>query len=278
MNDDDPTPEEMDAVTALLRDPALWTGPSADVEDRVLAAIAAEMSAVDPTGAASDQPIDDPAALDEMPLRGTEPTGPGTQPPVGGADPAPTGLAPAGGTTGASHRAPTGQAPPASGDGAPGGNVVDLSARRSRRRLVLSLAAAAAVAVLALAAVSLLPLSGSPDELDTVALAGGDNAPGASAVAEIEHLANGDRIVLKIEDLPPAPEGTFYAAWVIDDDPALRVGAGTFHMQGASDGEIVLWSGVSTEVYRTVSVTLQSIDDPAGPGQPILKGTLGSEG
>jgi Anti-sigma-K factor rskA len=106
-------------------------------------------------------------------------------------------------------------------------------------------------------------------------LAAGEFAPTSTGLAHIDEQANGVRIVLDVSGLEPAPPGTFYAAWVVREEPKNRVGVGTFHLRGG-DGRIELWSGVSMRDYPILSVTLQPENDPTGPGQPVMKGRLGS--
>ena len=57
-------------------------------------------------------------------------------------------------------------------------------------------------------------------------------------------------------------------------EPKVRIPIGTFHRRGG-DGEIGLWSGVATDRFSTLSVTLQSVDAPADPGEVVLVGQIG---
>jgi hypothetical protein len=103
------------------------------------------------------------------------------------------------------------------------------------------------------AVVDLNPSDGGADV--ELALAATELAPGASADAAIDTTPLGTRILLDMRDLPPAPAGTYYEAWLrIDAD--IGVSAGTFHMRGG-DGEIELWAGVSIDDYPLFTVTLQ---------------------
>lgn len=156
------------------------------------------------------------------------------------------------------------------------------SERRARSQFTPSRWRRAGMVTLAAAAVVTFALLAGGDAVRDwvqrpdaqLVLAGGDYAPDATAVARIDEEPNGVRIDLRVTGLAPAPPGTFYAAWVVPDDSARRVGIGSFHMRGG-EGSIQLWSGVELDDYPVVSVTLQQVSDPSGPGQPVLRGRLG---
>lgn len=147
---------------------------------------------------------------------------------------------------------------------------------RVARRPVAAWVAAAAAALLAVVVL----LSPSPDgdsdppPPDAVAtLVGTELASDARAAVEVVALANGVRIMLEVQDLPPAPPGTYYQAWVRRSSEE-GVSAGTFHMRGG-DGPVVLWAGVSTEDYPLLTVTLQQESEgPESSGQVVLRGEL----
>lgn len=147
------------------------------------------------------------------------------------------------------------------------------------RRPVAAWVAAAAAALLAVVVL----LSPSPDDdgdgdapppPDAVAtLVGTELASDARADVEVVALPNGVRIMLEVEDLPPAPPGAYYQAWV-RRSPEEGVSAGTFHMRGG-DGPVVLWAGVSTDDYPLLTVTLQQESEgPESSGQVVLRGEL----
>ncbi|MEO1061265.1 MAG: anti-sigma factor [Actinomycetota bacterium] len=141
-----------------------------------------------------------------------------------------------------------------------------------RRRALPVLGAAAAI-VLAVFGLTTL-FSGGDDgpEGRIVELAGTDLAPGASAEADVVDTPAGVKILLDVSDLPPAPEGGFYQAWVRNADGG--VSAGTFHLRGG-DGEIELWSGVPIDEYPIITVTLQMEGEgPASSGQVVLRGEI----
>lgn len=150
---------------------------------------------------------------------------------------------------------------------------VEADDRRFRHRVVLI----GAAVVIALAAVvgSLLGTrdggQGDPDAVE-LALSGTDLAPDATAVAELSDRPSGLRIRLDVEGLPPAPAGSFYEAWVRNDDGGIS--AGTFHLRGG-DGSIELWAGVSADDFPTMTVTLEDVaGGPESSGQVVLVGSL----
>ena len=163
-------------------------------------------------------------------------------------------------------------APGGPADEGPAGTVVD--ARHRFRRGGLVLGAAAAVVVVVAIGWAVLRTS-EPDTGGTgqqVALAPTDLAPpDASGQADITALPGGTQIVLDVSGLPPAPEGFYYEAW-LRKSPEVGVSAGTFHLRGG-DTTVVLWSGVSTDDYPLVTVTLQ--EEGAGAessGKVVLRG------
>lgn len=93
-------------------------------------------------------------------------------------------------------------------------------------------------------------------------LAGTEFAPEATAEVRIVDTPAGIILRLEVEGLEPAPPGTYYQGWVVSDDAAVSVG--TFHMRGG-DGQVAFWSGVETERYPTLVVTLQ--EERAGPAR-----------
>jgi hypothetical protein len=165
-------------------------------------------------------------------------------------------------------------APGGPADEGPTGTVVDARHRFRRGGLVLG-AAAAVVVVVAIGWAVLR--SSEPDtggSGEQVALAPTDLAPSdASGRADISALPGGTQIVLDVSGLPPAPEGFYYEAW-LRKSPEVGVSAGTFHLRGG-DAEIVLWSGVSTDDYPLVTVTIQ--EEGAGAessGKVVLRGQV----
>ena len=139
---------------------------------------------------------------------------------------------------------------------------------RPRRIMLASLAAAASIALV----VGVLVATGttaSPDyqgQLTATAL-----APGARASAEVTRNAAGFRVTVDAHGLRPLRAGAFYQAWLKNASGGL-VSIGTF---SSSDGAITLWSGVSPQQYRGISVTIEPDNgDPASSGRRVLTGEL----
>ncbi len=143
-----------------------------------------------------------------------------------------------------------------------------------RRRLVpVVVGIAAALLVVVGVSVALDSGTGSDPRVDEVAMVGTDLAPDASAYAVIADTPLGTVIHLDLSGLPPAPAGAYYEAW-LRTGPEVGVSAGTFHLRGG-DGEVELWSGVSTDDYPIVTVTLQEEGGgTASSAQVVLRGTV----
>lgn len=169
----------------------------------------------------------------------------------------------------AAEAGPVAQAPTAVADitAAPD-NVTPISAAR---RWLAPIAAGVAAALVILGGFALVAGDDDPSGVE-VALAGTDLAPDASAQAVIADTPLGTRIVLDVTGLPPAPEGTYYEAWV-RQDAEVGVSAGTFHLRGG-DGEIELWAGVSTDDYPLITVTIQEEASVESSGRVVLRALL----
>lgn len=145
-------------------------------------------------------------------------------------------------------------------------NVVAISAVR---RWIAPFLAGAAAVLLVVAAVAIVP--GGDADVVAVAMAGTPEAPDASATADVAATPLGTRIEFDVTGLPPAPEGSYYEAW-LRQSPEVGVSAGTFHLRGG-DGEIELWAGVGLDEYPLVTVTLQREGDGAeSSGVVVLSG------
>jgi Anti-sigma-K factor rskA len=228
----DPGDPRLDTVVRLLDDPALWTEVPPDLRDRVVGAALAG--------------VDEDAETD---LDADAGTGPAT---------APTDV------PGRRDR----------------GDAVPLHARRRAGRTTrfgrrpALLAAAAAVVVLGLGVAGGLTMlsDDAAEPLAEVALAGTEEAPGASATASLTREPSGISVELDVSGLPPAPPGTFYEVWLVGDSG--KVSGGTFHMRGEQDG-ITLWWGVDPEGYDALTITRQPVEGgtPA-EGVVVLRGEL----
>lgn len=152
---------------------------------------------------------------------------------------------------------------------APVGNVASIS---TARRWIGPFAAGLAAALALVVGFGAL---GAGDDRDGIELAldGTDLAPEAAGVVEIVDTPNGTVLLLDVSGLAPAPEGSYYEAWV-RQDAATGVSAGTFHLRGGG-GEIELWAGVGTEDYPLFTVTIQDEADPVSSGQVVLRGLIG---
>jgi Anti-sigma-K factor rskA len=148
--------------------------------------------------------------------------------------------------------------------------VVAATRRRSRATWWIGAAAAAAVGALAVGII----VTRDDGESDVqFAIDGTDLDADAAATAVVNELSNGAAIQLDVENLDPAPEGSYYQGWV-RSAAGETVPIGTFHMRGG-DGTVTLWSGVDIAAYPTLTVTLQ--EEGAGPessGQVVLRGLI----
>jgi hypothetical protein len=131
-----------------------------------------------------------------------------------------------------------------------------------------------AAAVLLVVAVGWVALRSPDAEGELVALAPTDLAPlAARAEARVSDQPGGTRILLEVRGLPPAPAGSYYEAW-LRQSPEVGVSAGTFHLRGGDD-EVELWSGVATEDYPLITVTIQEEGGgAASSGRVVLSGRV----
>ena len=136
-----------------------------------------------------------------------------------------------------------------------------------RRWLVAVAAAIVAITGIG-AAISLRGGDDAPDG-DVFALEATELAADASGEVVLTELQNGLRIILIVDDLPPAEAGQFYEAWM--SSSAGPVSAGTFHMRSGS-GEIELWAGVvPSDRYQRLAITLEDEDgDATSSGRVVL--------
>ena len=124
------------------------------------------------------------------------------------------------------------------------------------RARLLAFGAGAAAAVLAVAVWAGLRGPGPDWRVD---LPGTAEAPLAMGVVEGWNEASGTRLVLDIEGLPPAPEGSVYEFWLSRDE--LHISAGTF----VSPDAVELWAGVSRGDFPRLWITLEPLDDDESP-------------
>ncbi|GEM_PF-1098623 len=145
--------------------------------------------------------------------------------------------------------------------------AVVLAFRRSRRARWLAAGGGFVAGAAAAAAVALVVLTGPSGGGDTFELAATSRNPEAVVTALVDPQPAGVAITLNIQGLPAAPPGTYYAAWL--EGEAGTVPVGTFHWR-TGGVPIELWSGVTTDRYPRLFVTVQDEGGPAGPSDIIV--------
>ena len=239
---------ELDELRALLADPTLWSEPPAELEDSVVALIAAEAG----------------ATTDSSPVTSTP-----TAPTAGSSEPPPFRLQ----SVSTDRDDPEPEAPVAPTAPITPSAPTDLSAareRKQRRRFSRpTLLVAAAAAVVAITVSGILLLRDSGQRRFDVALSATELAPGATGNAVMLKTDSGWEITLNATGLPRRENGEFYQAWLRNADGVL-VPIGTFN-EGT---DVVLWGGVSPESFSTMTITLETADgDQNSSGQRVLVGT-----
>ncbi len=153
--------------------------------------------------------------------------------------------------------------------------VIDLESRRRPQWSSALLGAAAALLLAVGGFVVLNAVSSADDDPSDIsfALEATDLEPTAAGNVDLTTTPNGTRIVLETTGLPPAPEGTYYEAW-LRTGPDFGVSAGTFHLRGGGGVEIELWAGVSFEDFPLFTVTLQPVGMTESSGQVVLLARL----
>jgi hypothetical protein len=133
-------------------------------------------------------------------------------------------------------------------DERPTAPVLDFDARRRPQwsSALLGAAAAMLLAVAGFVVLNLVADDGGPSSDFAVALAPTELQPGASGRVELTARPDGTVIVIETTGLPPAPEGTYYEAW-LRTGPEFGVSPGTFHLRGgggcpSSSGRACRWS------------------------------------
>ncbi len=257
LHPDDPAAAGLDRVGAALADATVWSEPPPALRDRLLAAAVAEADWAPPAG----------------PSRSSSP---------GGVAPNVTGEVTGGDVSG--YEAPVRPGPGPNGGPSEPESPVQLDEwrrperpRRTGRRVIAGAGLVAAGAAAAVAALTLVPRLSSGDEVADdpfrYQAAPTELVPGASAEFSVVSTPSGEEITLWTEGLPAAPEGRYYAAWLVGPEGPVPVG--TFHMRRGEEA-IDLWSGVDTERYPNFMVTLQSEGEPPTPSdQVMLRGQVG---
>lgn len=86
-----------------------------------------------------------------------------------------------------------------------------------------------------------------------------EEARGATAMISGWNTDMGSRLLLEVNNLPPAPPRHFYEVWFTSDQ--THVSAGTFH----TSGRFELWAGVQRRDYPRIWITLEPADGYNGP-------------
>ena len=135
------------------------------------------------------------------------------------------------------------------------------------RRRSWRLPVAAAVAGLLVASLGAWALARNPGADWKVPIPGTSEAPAAAGVIQGWNESTGTRVVLQVEGLAPAPEGSVYELWFTRDE--IHVSAGTF----TGSGEVELWVGVSRGAFPRLWVTLGPIDEDTAPSRVTVLDT-----
>lgn len=160
------------------------------------------------------------------------------------------------------------------------------AAARSRRRWLPTLMPRAWAAT-ALAAVALLAAGiGIGTLIDGGGSGGGSAVPqgpaivlaplgGAPASASADaRMVGPNRMLLRVDDLPPAPAGSYYEAWLLDG-PGRVVPVASFSVGDDGRAVVELPLPAAADRYRYLDVSLQRIDGGAEhSGDSLLRGNV----
>jgi Anti-sigma-K factor rskA len=252
---------ELDELRTLLEAEEMWAEPPAELEDRVVAAIA-DAAGTAPATAAQEAPASAPG-------RFATPVQPAT---VRRAE------------REAQAQAQPTQAPPATPAPPPRAARAPKTPRqRSWVMTILNRPAYAfglmAVLVAVVAGVAAISNSGggnpSPAPLKFAMVVNGTSlVPGAHGSATLTKMSSGWQVELSASGLPHLSGGRYYQAW-LKNSAGVLVPIGTFN----DAVNVTLWSGVPVTQFRTLTVTRQEANgNPASSGQRVLIGTIKSSG
>ncbi|MEO5838534.1 MAG: anti-sigma factor [Acidimicrobiales bacterium] len=151
--------------------------------------------------------------------------------------------------------------------------VVDIAARRPRRRVVTGVALVGAAAC-ALVAFAIARAGDDVRTVDEVALSNtGLDPAGASSKgrAKLVVLDDGSRAIdLDVSDLPTV-DGEFFELWLIDLQVKGMVSMGPVR----GSGRYIIPPGVGTDVFPIVDVSIEPVDGvPTHSGVSVLRGVL----
>jgi len=136
-----------------------------------------------------------------------------------------------------------------------------------------------AVLVAVVAGITALSNSGggspSPAPLQFAMVVNGTSlAPGAHGSATLTKMSSGWQVELSASGLPHLTNGRYYQAW-LKNSAGVLVPIGTFN----DAVKVTLWSGVPVTQFRTLTVTRQEANgNPASSGERVLIGTIKSSG
>jgi len=250
---------ELDELRGLLEADEMWAQPPAELEDRVVAAIAdaaGTAEAPEPARAPRPQQFATPVQPAEVRRAARE----------------------------AEAREPR-QAPAPRPAPSPQATRVIKKPRRERSWVMTILERPAyafgvlAVLVAVVAGITALSNSGggspSPATLQFAMVVNGTSlAPGAHGSATLTKMSSGWQVELSATGLQHLTNGRYYQAW-LKNSAGVLVPIGTFN----DAVKVTLWSGVPVTQFRTLSVTRQEANgNPASSGERVLIGTIKNSG
>jgi len=250
---------ELDELRGLLEADEMWAQPPAELEDRVVAAIAdaaGTAEAPEPARAPRPQQFATPVQPAEVRRAARD----------------------------AEAREPR-QAPAPRPAPSPQAARVVKKPRRERSWVMTILERPAyafgvlAVLVAVVAGITALSNSGggspSPAPLQFAMVVNGTSlAPGAHGSATLTKMSSGWQVELSASGLPHLTNGRYYQAW-LKNSAGVLVPIGTFN----DAVKVTLWSGVPVTQFRTLTVTRQEANgNPASSGERVLIGTIKNSG
>lgn len=123
----------------------------------------------------------------------------------------------------------------------------------------------AAVAAAAAVVLTLVVITRSPAPDWTVALAAPPDSGIVGAVSGFNE-ATGTRVVLEIDNLDAAGEGTFYEVWWVDLDTGGAVSSGSF----LESDTIEMWIGIRRSDFPKMLITLEPSDGDPSPSDDVI--------
>ena len=110
----------------------------------------------------------------------------------------------------------------------------------------------------------------------TIRLISANGGP-ASAVATVRHSEGGETIDMRVEDLPPSPDGTVYTCWLVGPGDTLthqnRVSVGSFIVRSPGPVRVTWTTAADMQRFPHLGVTLEPVNgDPRHQGPKVLAG------